>query len=362
MRIISLLALGLLFVPFVVRAEPLRIGAIYGLSGPLSSFGEEYRNSALLAQEASQPHIRLIFEDSGWDPKRAVGAFQKLSAEGVTVLHVMGAGMSMAIKPLSEKRKMLLYSAAAHPQMLSDASLVIRHSNEASNDAKILAEEIRHRSAKRIASIYVQNEWGEYYNSKLAENLKREGTITFEASPYLPSETDFRDRILSLLAHRPEIFVVNSFGAAAGTIIKQLGQLGFKGVILANNGFVLSRDTLAALGNISNLDLYFQDYPELPPEFCELYFSRYGIKPGYLALAGYTDIELLGAAAATVGPNAEALAKHIRSLKRFRGKYESVDISATGDITVKTLIRKWDEKEYDYRMHPTCRGAAQLVG
>ena len=257
---------------------------------------------------------------------------------------------------------MLLYSAAAHPQLLFDSSWVVRHSNDAANDARILAEAIRLRSPKKVAAIYVQNEWGEFYNSKLIESLNLGAIIPFEAVGYPPSDSDFRDRLLPLIGHRPDIFVVNSFGAAAGIIIKQLRQLGFQGAIYANNGFVLSRDTFVTLGESPIAELYFQDYPELPLEFCELYFSRYRTKPGYLALAGYTDIELLAHASAQVGSSAEAMAKYIRSLKGFHGKYESVDISAAGDITVGTVVRKWDRSEYTNRMHPTCRAAVRQVG
>ncbi len=99
-------------------SDPLRVGAIYGLSGPLASFGEEYRNSALLAAEASKGGVQLFFEDSPWEPKTAVSAFQKLSTvDKVRVFHVMGAGMSLAVKPLSEKGRCLLFSAAAHPAL-----------------------------------------------------------------------------------------------------------------------------------------------------------------------------------------------------------------------------------------------------
>ena len=160
MRLSFVLILKLILFPLACWAEPLRVGAIYGLSGPLSSFGEEYRNSAVLAQEASQSGVVLTFEDSRWDPKTALAAFQKLSGNGITIFHVMGAGMSMAIKPVSERQKVLLYSAAAHPQLLADSSLVIRHSNDASNDARILADAIRLRAQKKVAAIYVQNEWG----------------------------------------------------------------------------------------------------------------------------------------------------------------------------------------------------------
>jgi ABC-type branched-subunit amino acid transport system substrate-binding protein len=268
----------------------------------------------------------------------------------------------MAIKPLSERRGMLLYSAAAHSQLLTNSSLVVRHSNDASNDAKILATSIRLKSPKKVAAIYVQNEWGEFYNSRLAESLNHDGAIAFESAAYLPSDTDFRDRLLPLIGHQPDIFVVSSFGAAAGTIIKQLRQLGFHGAIFANNGFVLSRDTLTVLGEAPVLELYFQDYPELPIPFCEAYLARYGKKPSYLALAGYTDIELLASAAAKVGSSAEAIAKYIRELKHFRGKYESVDISGDGDITLGTVVREWNSAEYNNRIHPTCRAFAQQAG
>jgi branched-chain amino acid transport system substrate-binding protein len=363
MRKGSLLIAISLLLPAVGYAEPLKVGAIYGLTGPLSSFGGEYRNSAVLAQEASGGTVSVAFEDSGWDPKTALTAFLSLAhRQHIKVFHVMGAGMSMAIKPVSERQNLLLFSAAAHPELLSGSTNVIRHSNDAANDARILADALMKTAAKKIASLYVDNEWGVFFNARLTQALSRDREIQFFADGYHPSETDFRSRLLALTKDSPDIFVVNSFGAAAGTIIKELRQLGYKNPVYANNGIVLSQDSFAALGSTPVADLYVQDYPELPAEYCQLYFSRFGKVPGYLALAGYTDIELLGFANSKVGSAPDAIARFVRGLEKFEGKYLQLKIDGSGDITVNTRIMKLTQEEYNNRMHPNCQAVARQSG
>lgn len=67
--------------PYHKKNLELKIGGIYGLTGPLVELSEQVRNGALLAQEdinsKSSVNISTFFEDSSWEAKRAVSAYKK---------------------------------------------------------------------------------------------------------------------------------------------------------------------------------------------------------------------------------------------------------------------------------------------
>ncbi len=323
-----------------------KIGAIYGLSGPLADFSKEYKNGA----ELFMRHHRLdkdfslsvIFEDSKWEPKTAVSAFKKLvDVDHVRVVHVMGSSTSLAIKPLSEQSGVFLFSAGAHPDILKDSSLIIRHANIASNDARILADDIFKRlpTANTIASIYLQNDWGESYNREFEKSTKSlRPNVKLIAEPHLPDSTDFKSQLLKLMAQRPDVIMVNSSGPSAGLIIKQYYQMGFKVPLFANNGVVLSETSLNILRQAKIQGFYYQVYPPVNEEFSAEYQSLFGKKPDYLALSAYDDYELIHQAVQSAGPEPKALVDFIKHMGQLHGKYETLNISPDGDILINTSV------------------------
>ena len=324
---------------------PAELGGIYGITGPLADFSNQTRNAAQLAiQDAGQGRLILSVEDSQWDPKKAVTAYQELRTHGVNLFHVMGAGMSMALKPLCSRDQTLLFSTAASPLLLKDTTSVLRHSNDAVNDASILAQAIAKLGKSRIVGLYVLNEWGVIYDNALAENIIRlVPTAKYRSESHSPDQAEFRSELTKLLGTHPEVFVVNSFGAASALIIKELKRLGYQGQIVANNGIVLSPEPKKILEEAGISGFLYQDYPQVSPAFVARYQETFKEAPSYLSMAAYTDVELLSRSVAAVGTSPKAIISYIKSMKRFYGKYLTIDIEPNGNITVNTVVRTWGE-------------------
>ena len=332
------------------RDDRFLVGAIYGLTGILADFSGEFKNGARMFldfQEASgKAEIAIEFEDSRWDPKTAVSAYRKLvSLNGVKAVHVMGSGTSLAIKPLAEQDGIILFTAGAHRDLLSGARLVIRHANLADRDAKVLAESVaRHVPApRRIAELYIENEWGEEYHRHLGRFL-RELLPSAEllAEPHLPDEADFRPQLLRLTRAAPQAFVVNSAGAPAALIIKELVRTDFTGAIFVNNGLALSASAERLLREAGIKGFYQQVYPAVDPRFRAEYTARYHKEPGYFAMAAHLDCELLQRAAAEAGRDPRKMAAFIRRLGVFKGRFETVRISPDGDIPIETSVKAFE--------------------
>ena len=88
-RIVSILAMGLILVPFLlcpVSAKTLKIGSMSPLTGPYASDGTDIKNGVLTAIEVFEAaggipgydKIQLFPQDTACDPRQAVAAANKL--------------------------------------------------------------------------------------------------------------------------------------------------------------------------------------------------------------------------------------------------------------------------------------------
>ena len=112
------LAVATSLLPACAPQEPLSIGVIAGLSGPVADLGESSRDGVLLAVEEANAtggikgrRIVLRVYDDGQNVERAVGAVEALAKDKVeAVIGPVTSGMGMAALPEATKRGLLLIS------------------------------------------------------------------------------------------------------------------------------------------------------------------------------------------------------------------------------------------------------------
>lgn len=331
--------------------EPIKIGIMYGLTGPVASLGEQMRDGAILAVDEINKNggingrdIELLIEDHQFDTKTAVSAFQKLTdINKVNIIHTVGSAVALALKPLAESKKILLFADASHPKITQDSSLTLRHSNIASSDALTLAEAVAKEQPKKVGLVYINDDWGIIFRSEFEKYIKNLlPGVEIWVESHNQKEIDFRTQLIKINSFNPDAVVVSSFGPAPGLIIKQLRDLKFTGKIFANNGIVLSSDAQKILGEDGLRGIYYQSYPELPEAFKNLYQKKFSSKPEIFSMYVFTDFEILASAIKNVGPNPEKMARFIRGLGTFNGTYETVEISSQGDIIIPTIVKVWE--------------------
>ena len=110
-----------------VSKTEITLGSIQDLSGPLAGFGKQLRNGMMLrvneANEQGGIHgrkINLLVEDSGYDPKKAVLAAQKLVNQNKIFMMVghLGTAQNLAAMPVQfEKNVINFYPVTAAREM-----------------------------------------------------------------------------------------------------------------------------------------------------------------------------------------------------------------------------------------------------
>ncbi len=327
--------------------QPVKIGALLGLTGPVAQMSIDIQNGLVLATEdiaiLQSVYFKLHFEDSRFDPRETAAAFQKLAdIDSVNIFFISSTGPVMAVKPLSEEKKILVLGFAGHSAFLKDTQYMLNFGNDSANDGMVMARAILEQKPGRIASINLQSDWGEGYKDALNAALGRKISLT---RSHLPTDTDFRSTLITLLRYHPDIFVVNSTSAAAGVIIKQLHELGYKGRIYANHGLILSSEAVEIVKNLDIRNLWFQTFPAPSQEFAAAYEQRFHSDPRIYSEASYTYLELLADAIDAVGNDNEKIVQYVKNLGTFQGRYMSFNIAPLGSILIPTMIVKWPVKE-----------------
>jgi len=353
--IIILIALGIWYgvskkpVSSPETKEPIKIGGIFALTGPLAGLGAQFKEGALFAIDEINSKggingkmVNLILEDNQSDAKTAVSAFSKLAdVEGIKFFLSFGSAISLALKPLAEEKGVVLFADAAHPKLTENTRFTLRHSNIANSDAKVLVEEVKKKNPKNVGIIYINDDWGLVFNQELRRLLLDfNPTIQLTSESYLPTDTDFKTQLTKILVNKPNVVMIASFGQACGLIIKQLKELGYNGDIFVNIGFALTPDAQKIAGEAAK-GIYYQTM-ESPISFESAYVQKYGKKPGLFAAYVFTDLEILKYAIERVGEDPEKVANFVKSLGSFKGTYEEVEITKEGDILINTVVKIWE--------------------
>ena len=92
--------------------EPIKIGVILPLTGPYGKIGEDAQKAIKLATKGEN-NIKLVFEDSQFEAKKAVSSYQKLtSIDNIDALINLDSVSFAAINPLISEKKLLTLQIA----------------------------------------------------------------------------------------------------------------------------------------------------------------------------------------------------------------------------------------------------------
>lgn len=329
--------------------EPLKIGAIYGITGSGSIFGEEYRNGASLAVDEINAaggingrKVELLIEDSQSDPKTGITAFTKLvSIDRVQAVTSHLSGVTMPILPLALDQDVLYLADASHPKVTQTGNpRIFRHQTNAGGEGEM--EAIFASNFSRIAVLYGDEEYARAIKDRFQEVVPKDQVITYE--PFDNKGSDFRTQIDKVLALKPDLVIVDGIGPAFSIAVKQVREAQYSGPVLASAGFSISGTAKAGaiIDGVYYLDIKGFD-ASIPAvaDFVKRYTQRFGIEPHWAGFA-YGDMQLIAAAVRQSGSvEPEVLAKTLHAMKTFNGTIEDMSISENGEVPIALTIRQF---------------------
>jgi branched-chain amino acid transport system substrate-binding protein len=245
--------------------EPIKIGAILPLSGPAAYFGQVARAGLELGSEDAEKKynvaFQIIYEDSQGNPKNALDAFKKLTTvDNVDVIVATVYGVGQVLKPEAEKNKVPLLATVVAPNFTKGTNYVIRHAPLIEDDVEIFLKFLKENNVSNSILLYQMDDYGRNFYDLVKNRMPN-----IVAEYFLPTDTDFRSLVSKTIAKNPEAIGIVGYTHATALIIKQLKEMGYKGLIHASIGFEFTEAFLKGasyLEGISYADLDLDENSE----------------------------------------------------------------------------------------------------
>jgi branched-chain amino acid transport system substrate-binding protein len=331
----------------------IKIGAIFPMTGAIARFGEYKKRGVELAVAdinakggINGRKLVVIYEDSQNDPKVGVSAFQKLVwVDKVKIIISAMSQVSMALVPLADQHKVVLFANVGHPEITKKSQWVFRNFPTSDREADTMAKfAIDKLKVKRAAILYLNDEWGVAGRDAFKRSFEARGGKVVIMEGYARGTVDFRTQLTKIKGMNPDAIYFTGYGNALGLICKQRKELGLKAVMLTTTGFN-DAETFRAAGDARE-GVYFTSLPFDPQKpsgkaksYVEKFKKKYGIDPEFDGALHYDTVMLIAAAIRARGYDAEGVRQWLSQVNRFEGVCGNLMVSPTRDFYTPLVVR-----------------------
>ena len=327
-------------------SEPIKIGVILPLTGNAAKYGEEMKRGIELAIEKNkETPIEVFYEDSKYDAKEGVSAYQKLkNANGIQIMITAGSLVSLPISPLANNDQILQMAiAVSSPKYTTENDFTFRVTNRAEVEDKELAKFVV-PLYKNIGLLYANNERGlAHYSSIKPEIEKLKGKIVAEET-FLIGDIDFRTQLLKIKNKNPEAVFLLAEDKNAGMILKQAKELEIRTQFFGTRT-LQSQDLISIAGKAADGVIYTDsfEYQSVDPrinKFVEKYKTQYNDNPNSFVAEGYDALDLIVKSVNECKEiNTNCMKTKLSGVKDYPGILGSLTFDKNGDVYYPYFIK-----------------------
>ncbi|MDM0111202.1 ABC transporter substrate-binding protein [Variovorax sp. J22R133] len=297
------------------------IGSIQDLSGPAAGFGKQARAGMQLrvdeVNEQGGIHgrkIRLLIEDSAYDPRKAVLAGQKLITQDRIFLMAahIGTASNIAVLPLQMERNIVNFLPLTGAREMYEPPSKLKYALSVPYYDQLLVTVprlVKEKGAKQACVLYQDDEAGLEMLRGAEAGLKTIGMQLTEKTSYKRGATDFSSQVARLKAANCDFVVLGTIIRETVGTIAEARKSGFNPTFIATTAAYT--DLVPKLGGKSMDGLYAAmttQHPytdEASPAlrfWANKYKTRFNEDPTVVSAYGYTVMDLFVRAAEKAGP------------------------------------------------------------
>jgi branched-chain amino acid transport system substrate-binding protein len=296
-----LLALAVLFLltSTVLAADPVRVGFISVLSGPLAPIGKSELNATQMAVEDYGPvlgqKVQLFPKDHNYNPglanERAKELYEKDNVDAIVACSNSAA--ALAVSDQADRHKRLFMSTSAGTTDLIGKN---RYTFKMNYNDFMLANTVGRWGAKNLGkrwyTITSDYAWGHDLLKHFTNALKEEGG-THVGNDMVPVNTsDYSPYILKAARAKPDVLVLLNVGKDAVNSTKAAVEYGLGKSVKIVHALLFELDIKGA-----GLETFAGDYTAAPwnwvvnqpgsREWADKYYKAHGDRPTFMAAAAY---------------------------------------------------------------------------
>ncbi len=237
---------ALLMAGSVLASPPIKIGALFSVSGPAAFLGEPERNTAqMLVNEINKTggikgrQLELAVIDTQGDATKAVQGINKLIKDDkvTAIIGPSTTGDSMAVIPIAEKAEIPLISCAAGIKITDPVKKWIFKT--AQNDAlavERIFEYLKKQKINKIAILTVSDGFGASGREQLVLQAKESGFQIISDETYGPADKDMTAQLTKIRGSNAQAIICWGTNPGPAIVARNVKQLGIKLPLFMSHG------------------------------------------------------------------------------------------------------------------------------
>ncbi len=306
-----------------VSKTEITVGTIMDLSGPVAAFGKESRNGILMRFEEANAQggingrkVKVVVEDNGYDPKRAVLAAQKLvnSDKVFAVIGHIGTAMNMAAMPIQNEKQVINFLPLTGAREMFDppTKLKIAFSPPYYDQVRTALDRmVKEKGYKRVGIIYQDDEFGLEVLRGTEDQLKVLGMTLAEKTSYKRGSTDFSSQVQRLRAANCDLVVMGTIIRETVGTLNEARKIGYAPAFVGTTALythLIHQLGGKAMDGLYGANLVSHPYPDDASknvrDWVAAYKARFNNEdPGVFSVYGYYMADLFVQAATRAGAN-----------------------------------------------------------
>jgi branched-chain amino acid transport system substrate-binding protein len=303
-----------------VTKDEILIGSIQDLSGPLAGYGKQLRfGMTLRVDEINEQggingrKLKLLVEDDGYDPKKAVLAAQKLVNQDKIFIMAghLGTAQNLAAMPVQFEKNVINFFPVTAAREMYEPFHKLKYSFAATYFDQMrtaLPKMVKDKGAKKVCTMYQDDEFGLEVVRGAEAGLKTMGMEFTERTSFKRGATDFSSQVAKMKAAGCDMVVLGTIIRETIGGIAESKKTGFNPTFFASSaGYT---DLIHKLGGAAMNGLYatmtvqnpYLDEASQPLRFwANKYKTKFTDDPTVFSAYGYNIIDTFAKAAQKAG-------------------------------------------------------------
>lgn len=247
-RLLSFLfaAVTMLLSTNVFAAAPIKIGALFAVTGPAAFLGEPERNTAkMIVDEINKAggvkgrKLELVSYDTAGDATKAVQLATKLIKDDkvVAIIGPSTTGETMAVIPVAEKEQVPLISCSAGSKITDPVKKWVFKT--AQNDSLAVGriyEYLQKHKQTNVAILTVSDGFGASGREQLKAQAAKYGIRIVSDDTYGPKDTDMTAQLTKIRGSKAQAIICWGTNPGPAVVAKNARQLGVKTPLFMSHG------------------------------------------------------------------------------------------------------------------------------
>ena len=306
-----------------VSKTEILIGTIQDMSGPLAGYGKQAKAGMQLRidelnEQQGSVHgrkLRLIAEDDGYDPKKAVLAAQKLVNQDKVFIIAghLGTAQNLAAMPVQFEKNIVNFFPITAAREMYEPFHKLKYSFAATYFDQLriaLPKLVKEKNVKKVCVIYQDDDFGQEVLKGGEAGLKTAGLEFAEKTSYKRGATDFSSQVAKMKAGGCEMVVLGTIIRETIGTVAESRKTGFNPVFIGSSA--LYTDLIHKLGGKAMDGIYgtmtvqhpYLDEASQPLRFwANKYKTKFNEDPTVFSVYGYSIMDSFIKAAQKAGPN-----------------------------------------------------------